>query len=417
MVSRSATLALNDAISARRAAGEDIVHLGFGEAGLPVLPEAAAALAEGAGENSYTPVAGTVRARESVAGYLSRGGLPTDADQILLAPGSKPLLYAALAALPGDVVLAAPSWVTYAAQIRLTGKRAIPVPIPAAAGGVPDPDLLESALATARVDGADPRIMILTLPDNPTGTVASTELIRRICELADRHDLTIISDEIYRDLAYDPTTVHSPATLVPDRTIVTGGLSKTMSLGGWRVGYLRTPPGPTGQRIADRIAGIGSELWSCLAGPMQAAAAYIYAAPPAVTGHIAASRRLHAAVARATHAVFTKAGAACREPQAAFYLYPDLEALRPALAARSIETGVVFADHLLDEHGIGVLAGEHFGDAPQSLRFRVATSLLYGRTTDQRWTALRSDDPVSLPWISGALDRLAGALETLGTHR
>ncbi|MFI9400815.1 pyridoxal phosphate-dependent aminotransferase [Nocardia sp. NPDC052316] len=414
MVPRSATLALNESINARRAAGQDILHLGFGEAGLPVLPEIAAALAEGATENSYTPVAGTVRAREAAARYLSRRGLRTDTEQVVLAPGSKTLLYAAIAVLPGDVVLPIPSWVTYPAQIGFLGKRAVGVPIPRIAGGVPDPDLLEPALAKAREEGADPRILILTVPDNPTGTIAGADLIARVCEIADRHGMTIICDEIYRDLAYDPEAMHSPATLLPHRTIVTGGLSKSMALGGWRIGFLRTPPGRAGQELAAQITGLGSEVWSCLAGPMQAAAVFAFDAPAEVTAHIAASRRLHASVARAAHTVFAKAGVACRAPQAGFYLYPDLELLRPALAARGIETGVALADHLLDEYGIGVLAGEHFGDTRDSLRFRAATSLLYGQTADQRWEALGSNDPTSLPWIAAALDRLHTALQSLG---
>lgn len=413
MVAHSATLALNEAINARRAAGQDILHLGFGEAGLPVHPAVAAALAEGATANSYAPVAGTPRARAAAARYLSRTGLPTGAAQIVLAPGSKALLCATLSVLPGDVILPIPSWVSYAAQVRLVGKQYIGVPIPPAAGGVPNPDLLEPALTAARKAGADPRILVLTLPDNPTGTIASAELISRICAIAERHGLTIVCDEIYRDLAYQPSAVHSPATLLPHRTIVTGGLSKSMALGGWRIGYLRTPPGDAGARLAERITAMGSEIWSCLAGPMQAAATFVFDAPAAVTEHIAASRRLHAAVATAAHTVFDTAGIPCRVPRAGFYLYPDLEVLRPALSARGIDTGIALADHLLDEYGIGVLAGAHFGDTRDSLRFRAATSLLYGDTAEQRWEALNSAAPGDLPWISAALERLRDALQAL----
>ena len=154
-------------------------------------------------------------------------------------------------------------------------------------------------------------------------------------------------------------------------------------------------------------------MWSSLAAPMQVAAAFALDESPVVTDHLAASRRLHAAVVRAVHGVFVGAGARCRPPDAAFYLYPDLEPMRAALAERGIHTGSSLADHLLDEHGVAVLAGEHFGDDVKALRFRVATSLLYGPTTEQRWAALRSADPVSLPWISDNLDQLAAALAAL----
>ncbi|MGI5498622.1 pyridoxal phosphate-dependent aminotransferase [Lentzea sp. CA-135723] len=405
MIPHSATLAVNEKINARRAAGLPVLHLGFGEAGLPVHPDVAAALAGAVTENSYGPVAGTPRAREAAAGYLSRRGTPTDPSQIVLAPGSKPLLYALLAALPGDVVLPAPSWVSYAAQAQLTGKRVIGVPIPPEAGGVPDPDLLEPALAKARADGASPRILVLTLPDNPTGTQASAGLVERVCDIADRHDLTIISDEIYRDLTF---TAHvSPATYLPGRTVVTGGLSKNMALGGWRVGFARIPD----PALREDVIGIASEVWSSLAAPMQAAAAHVLDEPAEVNAHIAASRRLHESVVTAAHRIFVEAGALCRPPTAGFYLYPDLEPLRPGL---NVTTGVELTDRLLDEHGIGVLAGEHFGDAPEALRFRVATSLLYGRTAEQRWEALRSDDPVTLPWIADSLAGLGSALARLG---
>lgn len=409
MIPHSATLAINEKIAARRSAGRSVLHLGFGEAGLPVLPELAEALAAAAGENGYGPVVGSARVREAVADHYGRRGLPTDPGQVILAPGSKALLYAALAALPGDVVLPVPSWVTYAAQAQLTRKRVIGVPIPATAGGVPDPDLLEPALAAARAGGADPRILVVTLPDNPTGTSAGTDLVRQVCEIAERHGLMIVSDEIYRDLAFEPERHVSPASLLPERTVVTGGLSKSLALGGWRIGFARVPDGV----LLDHMVGIASEVWSSLAAPMQTATAIALSESPAVTEHLAASRRLHATVVRAAHAVFTEAGAHCRPPDAAFYLYPDLEPLRPRLTTRGIDTGLALADHLLDEHGVGVLAGEHFGDDPKALRFRVATSLLYGRTTEQRWAALRSPDPLSLPWIADTLDELAAALSAL----
>ena len=414
MIRHSATLAIDEKIRARRAVGQSVIHLGFGEAGLPVLPAIADALADAAGENGYGSVVGSERVQAAVAGYYGRRNLPTDAGQVILAPGSKALLYAALAALPGDVVLPEPSWVTYAAQAQLTGKRVIGVPIPAAAGGVPDPDRLEPALAAARAVGADPRILVLTVPDNPTGTTAGADLVRQVCDLAERHDLMIVSDEIYRDLTFDPDRHLSPATVLPERTVVTGGLSKSMALGGWRIGFARTPDGAAGATLLRHMVGIASEVWSSLAAPMQAAAAFVLDEPPAVTEHLAASRRLHAAVVRAVHGVFVRAGAHCRPPDAAFYLYPDLEPLRDRLSVHGIDTGAALADHLLDEHGVGVLAGEHFGDDPKALRFRVATSLLYGRTAEQRWAALRSPDPVSLPWIADALDELTAALAALG---
>src|SRR6185295_17867772 len=145
-------------------------------------------------------------------GYFERRGLPTSADRVLLAPGSKALLYALLAVLPGDVVLPRPSWVSYAAQAALVGKHVIDVPIAQDAGGVPDPTALREALAAARARRHEPAILVLTLPDNPTGTVAPASLMAEVCEVAARHGLLIVCDEIYRDLAYEPEALCSPAS-------------------------------------------------------------------------------------------------------------------------------------------------------------------------------------------------------------
>lgn len=413
MIKHSATLALNEKMAAREKAGLPVVHLGFGEAGLPVPPEVAAVLSDAAAATSYPPVAGAAHARRAAADYWTRRGMSTEEGQVILGPGSKALLYATLSALPGDLVLPAPSWVSYAAQAELTGKRVIGVPIPPDAGGVPDPEQLNSALRKAKAEGADPRIMLVTLPDNPTGTLASGEVVEHVCAVAEQHDLTIVSDEIYRDLAHDPGTVVSPASLQPERTVVTGGLSKNMALGGWRIGFARLPAGPFGRRLGTELVGVASEIWSGLPGPMQEAAAHVLTEPPAVTEHIAAARELHAAVATAVHTAFTDIGASGRAPTAAFYCYPDLEPLRPALRARGLTNGSELADHLLEHHGVGVLAGEHFGDAPEAYRFRVASSLLYGKTDEQRRAALHSDNPTQLPWIADKLSELRRALATL----
>jgi aspartate aminotransferase len=298
--------------------------------------------------------------------------------------------------------------VSYAAQAALAGKQVIGVPIAAQAGGVPDPDALREVLA-ARAGAA---ILVLTLPDNPTGTAAPAALMQAVCDVAREHDVLIVCDEIYRDLAYEP--VVSPAALLPERTFVTNGLSKSMALGGWRIGFCRMPEGPLGREAAAAVAGIASEVWSSLAAPMQQAAAYVLDEPNDVGEHVAASRRLHRRVSEAAYEVVAGAGAACRPPTGAFYLYPDLEPLRPALNARGVRTGAELAALLLEEFDVAVLEGAAFGDDPGALRFRMATSLLYGADDEQRWAALVAEDPVALPWIGSALDRLGETLRALG---
>ncbi|MEU3854007.1 aminotransferase class I/II-fold pyridoxal phosphate-dependent enzyme [Streptomyces sp. NPDC029554] len=410
----SPNLALDQLVRERRAAGESLVHLAFGEARLPLLPGVADTLAAGARRTAYGPVAGREHAREAVAGYFARRGLPTDADRIVLAPGSKPLLMALQLTLPGDVLLPAPAWNTYAPQAALAGKRAVGVPVPASCGGVPDPAALRTALRRARADGLRPRLMVLTLPDNPTGTLAPPELVRDVCDIARSEDLVIISDEIYRDVLHDSaaTPFLSPADVAPDRTVITTGLSKSLGLGGWRIGAARFPPGESGRRMRDGVVAAASELWSALSGPMQDVAAYAFAEPPEVVERLRDATRLHGAVARAVHRIALDSGALCRPPTGAFYVYPDFGPLRRELADRGVTDSASLARRLLEESGVVVLGGHLLGDDPRALRFKAATSLLYGDDKEQR-EALAAEDPLRLPHIAGRLARITTAFARL----
>jgi aspartate aminotransferase len=411
----SATLAANEAMARRRQAGEPVLPLAFGEAGLPVAPALLDALGAVTGGNDYGPVAGRPELRAAAAGYWTRRGLPTTADAVVSGPGSKPLLFGLLMALGADVAVPRPSWVSYAAQTAMTGARPHLVPVAPGQGGVCDPAALAHAVTRARADGRRIGSVIVTLPDNPTGLLAQAGTVHALTQVAAQHDLVIISDEIYRDLVYDsapPFT--SPAAIAPERTVVTTGLSKNLALGGWRIGVARMPGGDLGQALRDRLLGIASEIWSAPAGPVQQVAALAFSEPPEITERISASRRLHAAVCRAVTATFAAAGVAVPAPQAAFYTYPDFAPWREHLAGRyGVVTGAGLAAHLLDAYGMCVLPASAFGEEDGALRLRVATSLLYGETSEERERALAAPDPLALPWIAAALARLAVILADL----
>ncbi|MFG1948445.1 pyridoxal phosphate-dependent aminotransferase [Nonomuraea sp. NPDC048826] len=404
-VTLSATLAANEDIERRRRAGERVLNLAFGEAGLPVHPALRGKLVAASDRNGYGPVAGAAGLRGTAAGYWTRRGLLTDPEQVVCGPGSKSLLYGLLLAIGGDVVLPMPSWVSYAAQADLVGSRPIMVPAPPGEGGVPDPDRVAEAVRAARAQGRTVSSVLVTLPDNPTGMLAPPRTIGRLVEVARELDLLIISDEIYRDLLHDPALVYtSPADLAPERTLITTGLSKSLALGGWRIGVARLPDGAGDLRA--RLLAVASEIWSAPAAPVQEAAAYAFTDPPELAERIARSSRLHGAVAHAVRDRFVAIGGSVPAPQGGFYLYPDLGHLGLGGSAEVTRA-------LLDKHGIGVLPGHAFGDDPAAARVRVAVSLLYGETSEERTAALDSDDPLQLPWIRASLDHLTLGLTEL----
>ncbi|MFK4088340.1 pyridoxal phosphate-dependent aminotransferase [Kribbella sp. NPDC020789] len=399
----SATLAADEEFERRRLAGERVLFLATGEIGLPVLPELREHLVAAAGRNAYGPVAGSAELRMAAAGYWNRRGLPTDPADVVCGPGTKPLLFALMMAVGGDVVVPVPTWVSYAAQAQLGGLRSIPVRTRAGEGGVPDPDELRAAVRAAREAGGDPRSVVVTVPDNPTGTIAKPATVRELAEVARELDLVIISDEIYCDLAYVPAV--SPATYAPERTVVTTGLTKNLAVGGWRLGVARLPTA----ELRTRLIGIASQIWSSTAAPVQAAAAYALAEPPEVVRRVAESRRLHERVVRRVAEVFAAAGAELAPVQATCYLYPDFEPLRGQLGVNGTELTKLLADR----YGVALLPGTAFGEPQQSLRIRAATSRLYGESDTERLAALHAPAPLTLPWISASIDRLTEVLTQL----
>ena len=411
----SATLAANEALARRRARGEPVLALAFGESGLPVHPRLSAELAGSAGRGAYGPVAGSERLRAAAAGYWSRRALPTDPAAVVAGPGSKALLFATLLALGADVAMPRPSWVSYAAQTTLTG--AIPHFVPAVArqGGICDPAALHDAVLASQRAGRPIGAVLVTLPDNPTGRLASPDAVREMCAVAERNNLVIISDEIYRDLVHDPGAEFlSPAQVAPDRTVVTTALSKNLSVGGWRIGVARMPDGAGGRAMRDRVLGIASEIWSAAAGPVQHAAAVALEEPADLAERVERSRALHAVVCREAARLCAEAGLDVAPPQAAFYLYPDFSPWRHQLAGRfGVRTGSDLSALLLERYGAGTLPGSAFGESPACLRLRLATGLLYGETDDQREQALAAAEPLRLPWIGAALTRFGDILADL----
>ncbi|UPK73876.1 pyridoxal phosphate-dependent aminotransferase [Nocardioidaceae bacterium SCSIO 66511] len=411
----SPTLAINEEIARRTHDGLDTVPMGFGEANVPVHPGLVRRLADAAAQNHYGPVAGSSALRAAAAGYWTRREIPTAADQVVVGPGSKPLLYALFRALGGSVALPKPSWVSYAAQAAMLGVNARYVPTRYGEGGVPDPEIVDALARESAADGRPLRVVLVTLPDNPTGTLARTETVRELCTVARRHDLTIISDEIYRDLVHDPATAYlSPADVVPERTIMTSGLSKSLALGGWRIGVARFPAEPRYATVQASLLTAASEIWSSAPQPVQTAAAWAYGEPAELGEHIARSRRLHGSIARATAAVLRRSGVEVPDPAGGFYLYPSFDKVRDVLRARwSIETSPDLATTLLERFGIATLPGTAFGDDPERLTLRVATSMLNGRDDAERTAALEATDPSALPWVARRLDQLDEALTSL----
>lgn len=415
----SPTLAMNEAVARRRAEGKETIHLGFGEATFPLHPALRLALAEAIESTGYAPVAGVLKLRQAIAGYIQRArGVSCTAEQVVVGPGSKPLIYALLHVLDGDVLVPRPSWVSYDPQARLARRQVIPVATDPTDHHRLTPTALMDALTAARDLGAKPRILIVNSPSNPTGSMFAEEDVAAMGAWAREMGVTIISDEIYAELEHGWRSHISPARFYPEGTIITGGLSKAFSAGGWRLGYAILPPGERGAQLGKALRAMASEIWSAAATPIEEAAIAAFTPNADLETYVRRAARLHGYVTHELYRALSELGIICPRPAGAFYLYPDFAPWRDSLAQLGVTTSLQLAQYLLDEWDIATLPGVAFGEEPGALRLRLATSMLYGqpRETDH-WQLLRQANSVpgkSANEIRLALPELAKAQKRWG---
>ncbi|MER3467561.1 MAG: aspartate aminotransferase, partial [Thermoflexus sp.] len=223
---------------ALEAQGREIIHLEIGEPDFdtPAYIKAAAVRALEEGYTHYTPAAGIPALRQAIADYIRRTrGIPVGPENVVVVPGGKPIMFFAILALveEGDeVIYPNPGFPIYESMIRFVGARPVPLRLRMENEFRVDVEEL-AALITPRT-----RMLILNSPANPTGGVLTREDLAAIAELCLRHDLVVLSDEIYSRILYEGEHISIasfPGML--ERTIILDGFSKTYAMTGWRLGY------------------------------------------------------------------------------------------------------------------------------------------------------------------------------------
>ena len=337
---------------ALEARGRRVLHLEVGEPDFPtpehIVEAGVRALRDG--HTRYGPPAGLPELREAICEELLRRGVRAGIDQVLVCAGAKPaILYGLLAVIePGDEVLVPdPGFPIYASVVRFCG--GVPVLVPALDGF--DLDAAERAV-TPRT-----RMIVFNSPGNPTGAVVHH--LPRLAALAQRHDLWVMADDIYRRINYSiepPCIAALPG--MAERTILVDGFSKAYAMTGWRLGYGVFP-----EAIAPHAVRLMINSNTCTAAFVQLAGLAALRGPQqTVTAKVAEFRRRRDLIVGRLAAI---PGVRCKLPEGAFYAFPDV---------RSLPAGL--ADRLLEEEGVAVLDGAGFGqNGGGHLRFSFASSM------------------------------------------
>lgn len=348
---------------ALEAQGKKIIHLEIGEPDFdtPVNIRQAAKKALDDGYTHYGPASGLPPLRQTIAEHIAATrGIKVAPDNVVVTPGGKPIMFFTIMACVNEgeeVIYPNPGFPIYESIIDFVGAKSVPLALKEKTGFRIDIDDLKRAITPKT------RMLIINTPQNPTGGILTHDDLVQIAELAIKHDLVILSDEIYSQIVYDGFKHESIAALpgMQERTIILDGFSKTFAMTGWRLGYGVMPP-----HLAEMVTKLQINSTSCTASFSQIAGMEALKGPQDdVRKMVEEFRRRRDAIVEGLNQI---PGFRCHKPLGAFYVFPNVEGT--GKDARWL------ADYLMNEAGVACLSGTAFGRFGEGfLRFSYANSL------------------------------------------
>jgi len=367
----SVTLAITAKARALKAEGKDIIGFGAGEPDFdtPENIKEAAIKAIRDGHTKYTPVGGINELKDAVISKFERDNLlKYSRDEVIVSCGGKHSIFNLFQAIldPGDeVIIPAPYWVSYPVMVTLGGGTPKVVHTRESDGFRMSPEAFETHITH------NTKAVVINSPSNPTGAAYSAAELEKLAEVALKHRLLIISDEIYEKLTYDgffSSSIASVSDEVKKNTVVLNGVSKTYSMTGWRIGYAAGP-----KEIIKAMTNIQSQSTSNPASISQWAAVEALNGPQDTLDVMKVEfMKRRDAMVDALNAI---PGVSAIRPQGAFYVFANISgALGKRFGDKTLRGSVEMANYLLDSAGIAVVPGEPFGD-DSFIRLSYATSM------------------------------------------
>lgn len=413
----SSTLKINQVALAKRRAGETVCHFGFGQSPFPIPPQVVEELKQYADRKEYLPTKGLLELRKAIASYYkSKFSYDFDEELILIGPGSKELLFQAIYALEGPVIVPAPSWVSYGPQVNLKGKEITPVETQESNGY----KITSEELANVcRELGEGQKLLILNSPNNPTGAVYGDEEIQALAKVCEKENVIVLADEIYGEVDFSFNRKKGFFHYYPNGTLVTSGLSKAHSAGGYRLGFLAA--GPALRPLVEALTSLVSETFSAVSSPIQYSAVRAYSGDDDLEEYLRDCANIHKACGSYMAIRFQEMGASCPQPEGAFYLMPNFEAFRQKLKAKAVRNSQELCDLFLKELNVAMLPGSDFYLPDERLACRVASVDYDGGRVLQAYLRLKDGGDMdekafveeNCPNLKAGLDLIQNYLEAL----
>ncbi len=363
----SATLNINERSNSMIAQGKKVYKLGLGQAPFPVPDVVVDELKKNAHQKDYLPVKGLYALREAVAKYYKKSqDLDFSADDVLIGPGSKELMFILQVVFYGELLLPAPSWVSYAPQARILGRKMSWIETYEENDWLLMPEDLEDY---CKNDPNTPRVIILNYPNNPTGKTYPENLLKDLADVFKKYGIIVLSDEIYGELNHNDNHI-SIAKFYPEGTIISSGLSKWAGAGGWRVGTFAFPKNL--KWLLDGMVTVASETFTAVSAPIQYASIRAFNFDDAINTYLKHSRRILKALGGYIYKNLNEVGVRVPKPDGAFYFLPNFSPLKSKLIAKGIKTSDGLCERILEDTGVAFLPGSDFGRNPNEFTTRIA---------------------------------------------
>jgi aspartate aminotransferase len=341
----SSTLLINETSRKLEERGKKIYKFGFGQSPFKVPEDVVEELKNNSHQNKYLPMQGLLELRNVVAKYTSKKkNFEYKSENVVIGPGSKELMFLLHIIFDGEIILPAPSWVSYAPQAILGRNKTQILQTKRENNWFPTATEIEKVILKDRNKNY---LLFLNSPNNPSGQIC--ENLEEISKIANKYNLIILSDEIYSELTFEDN-YKSISNFCPEKTIISTGLSKWCGAGGWRLGYFLIPENLL--EIKNMINVLASETFSAVSAPIQYAAIKAYENDH--SNYINKSKNILRAVGNYVFENLKSNKILINKPQGGFYLMPEF-------LNKKFKSSSEMCDNILNDTGVALLPGSDFG--------------------------------------------------------
>ena len=352
---QSSTLVINEKCKELIQQGNKVYQFGFGQSPFPVPEKIVNALKDNAYRKEYLPIQGLSSLRAAISKYLKeKTGVNYSKENIVITPGSKEAMLLLHVAFNGEIILSAPSWVSYEPQAIIGRNKVHWIQTTRENNWFPTAKQLEKKIKSIKKKNL---IFILNSPNNPSGTVCKN--LRELANVAKKYKLIVLSDEIYTDLTFC-NKYESISQFYPERTFISGGLSKWCGAGGWRVGFFAVPDKLSD--LLENIKTLASESYSTVNSPAQFAAVEAYEGN--YTEYKNKTTNILRSIGNYVYNNLKSNKVLINPPQGAFYLMPEFPNKR-------FKTSTELCETILDETGVAMLPASDFGFSSKKMLTRL----------------------------------------------